>query len=248
MGFKPRDTPTAPDDGYPAALPHGAIEEVFPDVFFVTGTVRPVFAGETWQFSRNMTIVREDGALTLINAVRLDDEGLAALEALGTVEHVVKIGAFHGMDDAFYVDHYDAILWALPKAVHESGKPTDRFLGDEAPFRGCSVFTFETASHPEALLIVDRAGGIVIACDSLQNWAEADRFFAADSAEKMLHLGFIKPAQVGPGWRQACAPGASDFRRLEAIGFRHLLSAHGAPLRDTAHADLSANFRAMFPA
>jgi len=61
---------------YHPAMPHGAIQEVFPDVFFVTGTMRAEFFGSMWQFNRNMTIVRENGRLTLINTVRLDDAGL----------------------------------------------------------------------------------------------------------------------------------------------------------------------------
>jgi hypothetical protein len=47
---------------FPPVMPHGSITEVFPDVFFVTGTTRPNFQGMQWQFSRNMTIVRELGA------------------------------------------------------------------------------------------------------------------------------------------------------------------------------------------
>lgn len=244
MGYKPRPVET---DAYRPALPHGELTEVFPDIFFVTGTSTPNFEGVSWQYSRNMTVVRHDGALTLINTVRLDDAGLAALDALGKVEHVVKLGAFHGIDDAFYVDRYDATLWALPKATHESGKPTDRFLGEDTPFPGCLVFEFETSDHPEALLILDRAGGVVIACDSLQNWTEADAFFSAESAAKMKQFGFFQKANVGPGFMRSCNPNASDFRRIERIGFRHLLSAHGVPLRDTAHVDLSATFARVFP-
>ena len=71
------------------ALPHGDIQEVFPDVFFVTGTMQTVLMGAHWHFSRNMTIVRDGTELTLINTVRLDDAGLAQLDALGTVKNVL---------------------------------------------------------------------------------------------------------------------------------------------------------------
>ena len=64
---------------YPDAMPHGPLEEVFPDVFFVTGTMRGEFFGSTWQFSRNMTVVREGDDLTIVNSVRLGDDGLRAL-------------------------------------------------------------------------------------------------------------------------------------------------------------------------
>jgi len=39
--------------------------------------------------------------LTLINPVRRDEEGLRALEALGEIKHVLRLGPLHGMDDAF---------------------------------------------------------------------------------------------------------------------------------------------------
>lgn len=71
--------------------------------------------------SRNMVIVRENGELTLINTVRLDEEGLTALEHLGHVKNVVRIGAFHGYDDAFYLDRYHAQLWAIKGMIHQSG-------------------------------------------------------------------------------------------------------------------------------
>ena len=148
MGHKARIAPP-PADPYRPAQPHGDIEEVFPDVFFVTGTTTPVFQGERWQYSRNMTVVRHETSLTLINTVRLDDAGLAALERLGTVENVVKLGGFHGIDDAFYVDRYGATLWGLPGAEHESGKQSDRFLGEDAPFpRGLARMPRGLASLP----------------------------------------------------------------------------------------------------
>lgn len=228
------------------AMPHGDIEEVFDDVFFVTGTMRMVLGGASLQFSRNMTIVRDQGALTLISAVRLDDAGLAALDRLGKVTNVIKLGANHGLDDAFYVDRYRARLWALPGFVHESGLPTDVELmpGGPMPFAGCSLFAFETA--PEGILRLDREGGILIAVDALQNWRAPDRFIDEPSAAMMRQAGFFQPANIGPGWRQRYNPQAGDFARLKQLSFRHVLCAHGEPLRDTAHAEFSERFQREF--
>ena len=102
------------------------------------------------------------------------------------------------------------------------------------PIRDASLFVFETSKTPEAVLRLDRAGGILIACDSLQNWVEVDSYFSEESAKQMTAFGFIKPANVGPGWVRYCDPQASDFSRLKDVSFRHLLSAHGRPLRDEA--------------
>jgi hypothetical protein len=56
---------------FPEQLPHGDIQEIFPDVFFVKGQIKFDNQGNTAQFSRSMTIVRDNGSLTIINSVRL---------------------------------------------------------------------------------------------------------------------------------------------------------------------------------
>jgi hypothetical protein len=82
-------------------LPHGPIEEVFPDVFLVRGSFAP---SRGIRFDRNMTIVRKGGELVVLNSVRLSDDGEAQLAKLGKLKHVVRLGAFHGADDGYFVE------------------------------------------------------------------------------------------------------------------------------------------------
>jgi len=89
----------------------GTLEQVFDDVWWVWGTVR--FAPGI-VFPRNMTIVREKGELVLIHTVMMPPDQQAKIEALGPIKHVVRLGAFHGMDDAKYVERYGATMWAPP--------------------------------------------------------------------------------------------------------------------------------------
>lgn len=237
-------------DTLPPADAHGALQEVFPDVFFVTGAMRTVLMGAHWHFSRNMTVVRDGDALTLINTVRLDDAGLAQLDALGKVKHVVKIDSFHGRDDAFYKARYGATFWALPGMQHEHGLVADKLLvpGGEMPFAGCSVFQFATTKMPECILRIDREGGILVACDSLQNWLAADEFFSDESSKMMAGMGFFTPANLGPVFLQANEPKGEDYTRLAALPFQHALCAHGVPLRDTAKEAYTATFKRVFGA
>ncbi len=230
------------------ALPHGALEEVFPDVFFVTGTRKGELLGGHWHFSRNMTVIRHGGDLALVNSVRLGDDGLAALEALGNVRHVIRIGALHGMDDAFYLDRYDAEYWAPDGLSEEYGIEPDHVLrdGEAGPFPGTSFFGFAHSKLPEFIVKVDREGGILVACDALQNWREPDEFFSDESRAMMTEMGFFTPANVGPVWRQVNEPGAADFERLLGLEFRHALCGHGEPLRDTARDDYRITFGALF--
>lgn len=230
------------------AWPHGELEEVFPGIFFVTGTMKTVLMGANWHFSRNMTVVREGDALTLINTVRLDDAGLAKLESLGRVANVVRIGSLHGLDDAFYKSRYDATYWALPGMPHEQGVAADRELvpDGEVPFAGCSVFVFRTTKLPEAILRIDRAGGVLVACDALQNWVAPNEFFSDESRELMTGMGFFQSANLGPVFMKVNEPKGEDFVRLRELSFRHALCGHGSPLRDTAKQAYAERFQRVF--
>lgn len=232
---------------HPDAMPHGDLEEVFPDIFFVTGTMRGPFFGSTWQFSRNMIVVREEGKLSLINAVRLDDAGLEALTALGEVKNVVRLGSMHGHDDAFYVDRYDATYWAIKGAPPIEGLEVDREMevGSELPFAS-SLFSFEATKLPEGLLRVDREGGIMIACDSLQNWVASDEFFLDETVETMRGMGFFTPANLGPAWMHVNEPKPEDFVRLAEVAFEHALCGHGEPLRGGADVAYRATYERIF--
>lgn len=235
---------------YSPAWPHGALQRAFPGVFFVVGTNRTHHAGVDIQTSRTMTVVREGGALTLLNTVRLDDDGLAALERLGQVRHVVRLGAFHGRDDPFYCDRYAATLWALPGVTHADGRATARTLapGGPCPLADGQVFAFASARVPEAAVLLAREGGILITCDAIQNWTHVDRFFSPQCGELFAAQGLIRPANIPSTWREACRPDPDEFARLLALPFRHLISAHGEPLRDEAHARVAAGVAAAFPA
>ena len=233
---------------YKEAMPHGPIEEVFPDVFFVTGTMKNEFFGSDWQFSRNMTIVRENGNLTILNSVRLNDEGLAQLDSLGKVVNVVRIGDMHGVDDPFYVDRYKAKFWALPGMSIQVGLHVDEELkeGGALPFSNASLFIFKTVQRPECIIRLDREGGIMIACDSLQNWTEPNEFFDEETIGKMQGMNFFKPANLGPAWIHGSQPKAEDFERLKQIPFRHALCGHGKPLHHTAQQDFHQTFKEVF--
>ncbi|MBP0049872.1 hypothetical protein H9C73_14155 [Marinobacterium sp. AK62] len=231
---------------FPPALAHGAIEEVFKDVFFVSGAMETVLMDLDWQFSRNMTIVRDGDRLILINSVRLSDPALNALDQLGTVTDVIRLGALHGRDDEFYVDRYNAQYWVMPGMDADPSLKAKGLSDDNLPISGASLFQFETSNLPEGVIRLDREGGILIACDALQNWLQPDEHFCDASRERMEGMGFFTPANVGPVWMQAAEPEAADFVRLKQIPFKHALCGHGEPLRDSAHEAYSATFNRLF--
>lgn len=232
---------------YHEAMAHGMIREVLPDVFFVTGTMKNEFFGSMWHFSRNMTVVREDGNLTIFNSVRMDDAGLAELDKLGKVTNVVRLGDMHGVDDPFYVDRYHATFWALPDMQVQEGLTVKPLVeGGELPVKNASLFVFKTVQRPECILRLDREGGIMIACDSLQNWIEPDEYFDQPTINTMQQLDFFKRANLGPAWMMMSQPQADDFVRLKQVPFRHAFCGHGYPLLNNAMEAYHARFKQMF--
>ena len=220
----------------PPALKHGSLEQVFPDVFYVRGSMK---MNGAVAFSRAMTVVREGDELVLINSMRLGEEGLAELDALGKVAHVLSIAGFHGRDDAFYKERYGAKIWDLEghiyaKGFNENPAPSDAYFAADAkmnaetplPLSGARLHVFDTKT-PEAIVVLDREGGVLVTGDSLQNWATTDEYFTWMGKAMMKVMGFIKPYNLGPGWLKAAKPTKDDIRALLDLPFDHVLPAHG---------------------
>lgn len=226
---------------YSPAWPHSNIKEVFPNIFLVTGTNITQHEGVPLQHSRNMVIVRNQDKLSLINTVRLTLEGLDKLTSLGKIENVIRIGSFHGRDDAFYLDQYHAKLWALPDMEHEHKRKADYILTPDGlmPFANCKLFSFKTSKFPEAILHINQNNGILISCDSVKNWLAGDEFFSDSSAKLYEEQGLFGYATVNEIWLQATQVDKSELLELKNLDFCHLLSAHGEPLLNNAYSYLS---------
>lgn len=240
---------------HPPLLPHGEIQEIFPDIFFVTGGMEGEFFGSHWEFGRNMFIVRSPAgpgdikpSLTVINGVRLSEAGMGALDALGRVDHLLKIGSMHSRDDAYFVERYSPTVWGIPGMPLAEGVTIDQKLteGVTLPIADASVFLFRETKLPEAIVRLDREGGILLACDALQNWEEPDPFTSDDSIEKMRAAGFFVKANCGVAWMHVNEPQPGDFARLKELTYQHALAGHGTPLLGTAQADFAATFKRLY--
>lgn len=221
---------------YSPAWPHGPITQLFPNIFFVKGTNKTNHDGVDFQFSRNMIILKDGNHLILINSVRLTEEGLSQLSALGEVTDIIRIGAFHGRDDAFYRDTYKAKLWGLKGMDYlGSGSPDQELdINGELPIKDMKLFVFKTSCHPEAALLLNQDGGILITCDSIQNWEKVDEFFSKECGEKFQKEGLIQSPNISPVFREACQVKKSDYERLVQLEFNHFIGAHGEPIFNDA--------------
>ncbi len=226
---------------HPAAMPHGAIEEVFPDIFVVRSSFR---AGRGITFDRNMTVVRQGGELIVLNSARLSDAGEAELAKLGKVTHVVRTAAFHGADDPYFVEKYGATLWGAPNTRH--AVPGKDLTPAAHPFTEATVFHFEAAKRPESAVLIPRDGGVLIVGDSYQNWTTLAT--CSWLARRLMPILGFGPTVIGKPWTKQMGPGVrADFDRLVELPFRHLIPAHGTVLRDVARDRLPAAIAARFP-
>lgn len=227
---------------FPAALPHGAIEEVFDDVFMVRGSfdMRPLM-----RIARNMIIVREGSELTLVNCVRLDERGEAQLRELGEPKHVVRIGAFHGSDVPYYREALGLTYWTQEG---QRGPDPDETLTESHLPIDAQLFEFQGSRFPEGILRLNVGEGLLVSCDSIQNMVELEGNLLAKVASKLL--GFQHPCHIGKLWRDGMWRGdealKSEVQRLLELRFDSLLSAHGQPNRGSARADLEATLTRLF--
>lgn len=228
--------------------PHGNIQKIFDDVFLVTGMNITHHEGIELQHSRNMIIIRDRNTLNLINTVRLSDDGLKQLDAIGRVTNIIRIGAFHGRDDAFYKQKYHAKLWAVKGLEDQHQTPIDEILETNStmPITDASLFAFSTSRFPEAVIHLQRIDGIIISCDSIKNWIKADEFFSESSAHMYEMQDFFGKATISKIWLYACQVQASDFKKLMTYPFKHLLSAHGEALLNTAYQDVQSTIQKVY--
>jgi hypothetical protein len=220
------------------AYPHEPFEEVFPNLFFLRGRLR-LAPGVT--ITRNMVVVREGDELVVINSVRLTAQGEAELDRLGKVRHLVRLGFAHGADDAYYAHRYRPTFWAPRGQRHARGLSPDHELHDgQSPLERASVFSFESGREPEAAMLLERReGGVIVPCDSYQNWTSFDGCSALGKVV-LRTMGF-RPTMIGGPWaRYMGARVRNDFDALVERDFVHLLPAHGEPIRGTAREGLRA--------
>ncbi len=226
---------------------HGDIKQIFENIWFVKGQLRMAML-LPMTISRSMTIIRENNELTLINPIRLSESGMQKIESLGKISRVVRIGGFHGKDEAFFRAQYNAKIYALKGHVYTqkiSNLPVDPNKGymqadveltehDALPISNASLIWFKTAHPPEAILRLEQEGGVLVTADSLQNTPEPDEFHNFFAIIMMKMMGFFHPYHIGPGWLKISKVDRSELKKLLNVDFNHVLPGHGDPVIDNA--------------
>jgi hypothetical protein len=230
----------------------GTLEQLFDDIWWAWGTV---VMGPGVTISRNMVLVREaNGDLVAIHPVMMPAAEQAKIDALGPIKHIVRLGSFHGMDDLAYVERYKPQTWSHPDMRLADGITRDHALdtGSATPIAGAQVHGFTGAKHPELVLHVPRHGGVLVACDAIQNWVDVPGNSVMARVMTPL-LGFKGPAVLGPAWRKAAEPSPgvtfrAQYDALANLDFKHAIGGHGPLMRDRARDHLKASIAKIYKA
>lgn len=232
---------------HPPAYPHDALQEIADDVFGVRGSL---LLNPLIRISRNMAVVRHAGELSLVNPIRLNEAGIAALQRLGKVRRILTLGALHGRDDAWYRNRFGVESWARPGSSRYPAVPGHHLLDEQQPlpFPQAQLFCFR-GTEPESALLLGRGPGLLLTCDAIQHYG--DYHHASPAAKLLLPLlGFPKTTLIGPIWLKAVTPAGGslrgDFERLLQLPFDSLFAAHGSLLPEGAHRAVELAVRKAF--
>jgi hypothetical protein len=231
---------------HPPADFHLPLRECFPGVWLASSQVTMgIPLGMKIRFSRNMVAVLTAEGWVLLNPVRLNQQAETELLARAPIKHALRLGTFHGRDDAYYVDRFGAQFWGVPG---KSTYPEPRFnheISEDGPLPipGAKAVIFKNGLLAECAVYLPQQR-LLVTCDSVQNYRN-DPLVSTLGRLVMRPMGFFNPCVIGPIWLKAVTPpGGSmrpDFERLLALDFDNLIGGHGTPKVGGAREALARN-------
>lgn len=231
---------------YPAADPHLPLRELFPGVWLAASQITmPVPLGMKIKFSRNMVGLLQSDGWVLVNPVRLSEAGETELLAKGPIRHAIRLGTFHGRDDAYYVERFGATFWAAHGKQDYDHPPIARNItdGGELPIPSARAIVFKGGLQAESAILLPQHK-LLITCDSVQHY-EKDPLVSPLGKVLMRMIGFFTPCVIGPFWLKAVTPpGGSmrpDFERILALDWDNLIAGHGTLKHGGARQALARN-------
>ena len=156
-------------------LPHRPIEEVAENLWRVEGSL------EHMPLRRVMTIARrEDGDLVVHNAMALDDESMARIDAWGRVGFVVVPNGYHRLDARVYKDRYPAARVLCPRGSRRKVEEVVAVEGAYEDFPADDTIGFETldgVGDAEGVMLVRSRDGVTLVFnDAVFNMPHAPGF------------------------------------------------------------------------
>lgn len=191
---------SAIDDGFDEpslarnALPppitwHTGLTPVLPGRLWTASGATVVGPGAGMYFPATMTIIKEGPHIILVNALRFTDELNDQILALGDgTVHVVRLGAYHGRADGFWMEKCGerGRLWALAAHKMQDGVVAEELRDGCLP---CDAQLFEfDLGRPEAVLVL-RPEKFAVFCDAVLN-INSFQFVSWYARPIILFLGF----------------------------------------------------------
>ena len=224
---------------YPPATAQDSLVEILPHVYLLRGSLK---IAPLLQINRNMVVIENQGELSLINAVRMNEDNLKVLDQLGTVKHVIRLGDFHGLDDQFYLDRYKATLWSQTNHVAYPHLIPQQIISENTtpPISNSQFFIFKSAKRPEAILFL-KDQNLLVTTDSIQYWDDW-KYFTFLSKIIMYLMGFRLNLFIGGPWLKQVSTHKNslkpDFEQLLQLDFKHLIASHVNVLKESAKTEL----------
>lgn len=205
----------------------------------------------TARINKNMIVIEHKGELSVINPLKLTNEGQRKLGKLGKITNIIRLGpGLHGIyEDDYYLQQYPrARRWA-PGPFFDARShhlPLHHCLKDRgaAPFPHAKVFVFKQTYEPEAAILLEREnhGNLLITGDCLQSQKD-NEFVNMPVIAKMKLDGLLaSDIVVSVPWLKQMGPPKTanikeqkdfkhnlrtDFQRLLGLKFNRLLSTSG---------------------
>lgn len=212
-------------------LPHTGVKQILPGIYTVTGTMK-LFG--LFQYSRVMTILKDENSLALVNPVRVNEETLSKIKELGEIDHIFKIGQLHNVDIPFYIDKFSPKLWVNKDdpSVKDSKSVAYFEDGNELPILNCKVKLIEDSKIKEAILISPADGGCLHSCDAFVNMGDVDPMHNWLTAKLSKLLS--NPTYIGPNWVKIAKPPQKSMESVLDFEFESFVPAHGEPIMKEA--------------
>jgi hypothetical protein len=190
-------------------LPHGPIEKLAENLWWVQGTVPGM------SLKRVMTVVRlGDGKLVIHNAIALDAEAIQQLEAWGTPAYLIVPSAIHRLDAPAYKRRYPALRVYAPAGARDKVAEVIPIDGTYADFSADSSVRLEPlqgVADKEGVMLVRSQDGLSVVLN--------DAVFNMDRKSDLLGFLFTSVLGSAPG------PRVSRLAKLALVKDRKQLRA-----------------------
>jgi hypothetical protein len=192
---------------------------------------------------RNMTIYRlPDGHLVLYSVIAMHEDGMRALEALGTPAIMVIPHDRHQMDAPFYKSRYPSLRVLAPCPEKPRRVPIDSGLYELGAL-GIGSSTLPGTSYDEAILELPVEGGVALCtCELLGNLSPPPTGLVGLAAKVFGPPGGGFGVNRAVRWREV-ASRASVREWLDSLAARRdirmITMAHGAPVLGDVSAALA---------